>query len=147
MDLSKPDSLKEMTVIREEIDRLFDSFFGRRPRLTRGEESEWSPVVDVQETPEAFLVIAEIPGVRKEDINILVTDDRLSISGNRKKRQMKDTTSHRSERSFGRFRRVIPLHPEIRPDRATASYEDGLLSVTVPKAEKAKSKEISVDVQ
>ena len=113
----------------------------------RGEESEWSPVVDVQETPEAFLVIAEIPGVRKEDINILVTDDRLSISGNRKKRQMKDTTYHRSERSFGRFRRVIPLHPEIRPDRVTASYEDGLLSVTVPKAEKAKSKEISVDVQ
>lgn len=147
MELSKRDSLREMALIREEIDRLFDSFFGKRPKLMGAEESEWTPVVDVEETPDEFVVIAEIPGVRKEDVNILVTDDRLSISGNREKKQMKNTTSHQLERSFGRFKRVISLHSGIRADRATASYQDGLLAVTLPKAEKAKSKEISVDVQ
>jgi len=75
VELSKRDSLREMALIREEIDRLFDSFFGKRPKLMGAEESEWTPVVDVEETPDEFVVIAEIPGVRKEDVNILVTDD------------------------------------------------------------------------
>lgn len=147
MELSKLNSLREMVSIREEIDRLFDSFFGKTPRLMKTEESEWSPVMDVEETSDEFVVIAEIPGVRKQNVKISVSDDRLSISGNREKRQLKDTTCHRLERSFGRFKRTITLPSEIKADTVKASYQDGLLTVTLPKVHRLKPKEISVEVK
>lgn len=146
MELSKLDPLREMVSIRDEIDRLFDSFFGRAPRFRRTEEGEWSPVIDVEETSDEFIVTAELPGMKKENIKISISKGRLSISGDKKK-ELKDMIYHRLERSFGKFKRIIPLPSQVNPDSVRASYRDGLLTVTLPKVEKARPKEISIEVK
>lgn len=147
MEIAKVDPFREMASIREEIDRLFDSFFGRAPRFRRAEESEWSPVVDLQETSDEFIVVAELPGMRKEDIKISVSGDHLSISGDKRKKELKDATYHRLERSFGKFKRIIPLPSQVKTDSIKASYKDGILVVTLPKVEKLKPREISIEVK
>ncbi len=147
MELSKLDPLREMVSLRDEIDRPFDSFFGRTPRLRRTEEGEWSPMMDVEETGGEFIVVAEIPGMRKEEINISLSPDQLCISGNKRRKDLKGITYHRLERSFGKFKKVVPLPSRVKTDKVKASYRDGLLTVILPKVQKARPKEISIEVK
>jgi HSP20 family protein len=147
MEFPKVDPLKDMVSIRDEIDRLFDSFLGRTPTFRRTAEGEWSPVVDVQETPDEFIVIVEVPGMKKEDISISLTGDAISISGDKKRDDVGNITYHRLERSCGRFRRTISLPTEVTADEVNATYEDGLLTITLPKVEKKKPTEISIEVK
>jgi len=120
-----------------EIDRLFDTF-GRGgglsgPRFGLGGESRWSPEIEVHERDNQLVVCADLPGMKKDDIHLEITDDALIIRGERQN-EFTDTQGgyQRSERSYGSFYRAIPLPGEIDPEQMRASFQDGVLKVTVP---------------
>lgn len=107
-----------------------------------------SPKVDVYETEDKIVVEAEIPGVTKEDLNIYVTENTVRLSGHTKRENdFRDENAYHSERYFGSFSRTIPLPAEVKSEAATASYKNGILTVTLPKAEQAKNKGRKIDIQ
>jgi len=148
MDIMKWDPFRDMVSIRDEIDRLFDGFFGKMPARKADMEGIWAPLVDVEEDKENILVRAELPGMKKEDIKISVSEGRLHIAGERsREKEEKEGTYHRIERAYGRFERVLPLPVEVEAGKTKATYKDGMLEVRLPKAEKAKPKEIGIEVK
>jgi len=127
---------------------MFDSFF----RGTTDEEglqvSPWNPVVDIAEHDQAYVLNVELPGVTRNDVKIVVQDNQLMIRGEKKqKKESRSASYHRVERSFGTFQRTFSLPTSVKADRIDASFADGVLTVTVPKAEEAKAKEIEVKVK
>lgn len=110
--------------------------------------SSWAPVVELSEDKNNLVVTAELPGLKKEDIDVTLLDGVLTISGERKQeRKVEDEGGvHRSERYFGRFERTITLPSEVAADGVKADYKDGLLTVTLPKTEAAKPKKIGIGV-
>jgi HSP20 family protein len=135
--------------MREEMNRLFDSFFSGLPERRKGLlESEWAPSIDVAETDEDIVVTAELPGVKQEEVDITIADDVLTLKGEKKEeKEVKEKNYHRIERSYGSFQRSISLPTGTKADKAKATYKDGILSVTIPKAEEAKPKQIKIDVE
>lgn len=106
----------------------------------------WAPAVDVEETPDEVLVRAEVPGMSREAIRLLVHGQTLSISGERRQEgTANEAPSRLVERASGRFQRVVGLPAEVDGGRAKATYEQGVLTVRLPKAEQAKPKEIAID--
>jgi len=103
--------------------------------------------VDDFEDKDNVIVKAELPGMKKEDIEVTLAGDMLSISGERKEeKESKDAENYRSERYFGRFQRSVTLPHQVDPNKIQASYKDGILTVTLPKSEEAKRKQIEVKV-
>lgn len=135
-----------LTDLRDEIDRLFEaplSELARTSQLLSG----WTPAMDVFETKDSFVVRAELPGMKKEDIEVTMHDGCLSISGERKsEEQHKDAEVYRAERFFGRFQRSVTLPTAVAADKVKAGYKEGILTVTLPKTEEAKPKQIDVNV-
>ena len=105
----------------------------------------WAPDVDIAENPDSYEIHAELPGMREEDINLTLNNNVLTISGE-KKREVKEEKDNfvRVERSYGKFERSFSLPNNITGDRVTANYADGVLKITLPKAEEAKSRTIKV---
>jgi HSP20 family protein len=135
-----------LSELRHEIDRLFDSplseFSGNASLL-----SGWTPALDVYEEKDSFIVKAELPGMRKEDIEVSFHDGTLSLSGERKSEtRHEDGDVHRAERFFGRFQRTVSLPAAVAVDKIKAAYKDGVLTVTLPKTEEAKPKQIDVSI-
>jgi HSP20 family protein len=129
----------------QELSRIVDDFFGRRFDVEG--PTAWQPVVDIEETPEAYLVRAELPGMRLEDIKITVADNALSIRGEkRREEEKKGTTYHRVERVYGSFERSFSLGHAVAADKIEATYRDGVLDVSIPKAEEAKAREIQIKI-
>jgi HSP20 family protein len=131
------------------MNNLFDSFFSGWPEPRRGLlEGEWAPSVDVAETNGDITVTAELPGVKQEEVEISITDDVLTLKGEKKEeKEVKEKNYHRIERSYGSFQRSIGLPTGVQADKAKATYKDGILSITVPKVEEAKPKQIKIDVE
>ncbi len=143
--LSRWDPFRELVNLRDDMDRLFNTFFGRHPEEPEG---FWTPVIDLEEDNENFIVKAELPGMKKDDIKISVRGNQLSITGERKQEsEVKNKTYHRIERSYGKFSRIITLPTDVEADQVKASYKDGVLTVTLPKPESMKPKEIEVEVK
>lgn len=137
------DPFREVSSIRDELDRFFDSVFGRFPR-ERG-ETFWAPPIDIEETEDAIVIRAELPGMNKEDIKVNLSGDTLTISGERKQEtEKKGRTYYRIERAYGKFQRTITLPAEVEGEKAKASYKAGVLELVLPKSEKAKAKEITI---
>jgi len=136
-----------LTDLRDEIDRLFESplvELARGSRLLSG----WTPALDVYEDRDNVNVRVELPGMKKEDIGLSLHDGSLSISGERKSEEkFQDAEVSRSERFFGRFQRTITLPTPVVSEKVKADYKDGILTVTLPKAEEAKPKRIDVNVK
>jgi HSP20 family protein len=130
--------------LRDELDRLFDHSFGPVLR-TPGSFSRWTPALDVYQDKDQFTVVAEIPGLKKEDIELSLQDGVLAISGERKQ-EKKSEDGYRNERFFGRFQRSVTLPAAVDGNNIKATYEDGILKVVLPKAEEAKPKKIDVSV-
>lgn len=143
-DITRWDPFKEMRRLWDEVDRLFEDFLsGSRRR----EIASWVPAVDVEETENEIIVKAEVPGLKKEDIKVSLTEDNLVISGERKEeKEEKAKNYHRKEIFVGKFYRSIPLPVEVQPDKAKATYENGILKIILPKSEKAKPKEIEIEI-
>ena len=135
-----------LTNLRDEIDRLFDqplAELARSSQLLSG----WTPAFDVYEDKDNFYVRAELPGMRKEDIDLSMHNGSLSISGERKSdAELKEAEVYRAERFFGHFQRTITLPTQVAVEKIKAQYKDGILSVSLPKAEEAKPKHIDVKV-
>ena len=136
--------LRQLTNLRDEIDRLFDepfSFLGETQPFMGG----WSPALDVFEDKDNLLVKAELPGMKKEDIEISLHDNVLSLSGERKEEHKhQEGEIHRSERFVGKFQRTLTLPTPVAADKVKASYKDGILTVTLPKTEESKPKQIEI---
>jgi HSP20 family protein len=145
--LTRWDPFVEMSDLRREMDQIFGDFFGRTPFRMAATEAVWSPLVDLHETKDGFQLIAELPGVKQEDIQVSVEGDTLTLKGERKREtEVKEDQYHRIERSYGRFERSILLPSIVDPNRVKATYRDGVLDIQLPKKEEAKPKEIKVEV-
>ena len=135
-------TLNRLTDLRDEIDRFFESPLSRTSEILG-----WTPAFDVYEDKDNFVVKAELPGMKKEDISVSLQDGNLIISGERKSETKKEGTEiYRAERFFGKFQRSVSLPAAVAPGKVTAEYKEGVLSVTLPKAEEAKPKQIEVNV-
>jgi HSP20 family protein len=130
--------------LREEMDRMWEGFpaFPRFRRLI--EEQAW-PAIDVFERNGALVVKADIPGMTAKDIEVNVTEDGISISGERsEEKEVKEKDYYRCERSYGRFMRQVPLPAGADREKAQANFKDGVLEITLPLKEEAKQKKIEV---
>jgi len=135
-----------MSSLRNEIDRLFDLSM---PTLTRdaGLFSGWSPALDLFQDKDNVLVKVELPGMKKEEIQISLHDGLLTITGERKREEKAgEGETFRSETYYGKFHRSVTLPTMVDPNKVKATYKDGILSITLPKAEEAKPKQIEVGV-
>jgi HSP20 family protein len=129
--------------MQEDMNRFFDDFFGEhRHGLAEG---AWLPAVDVSETENEFVVRAELPGMSHEDIDINVQNNILTLKGEKKQEKKEENESfHRLERSYGSFSRSFTLPTGVNPDDINAGFKDGVLEITMPKAEVDKAKKIAI---
>jgi HSP20 family protein len=133
-----------LDTLRSEINRLFDSpFLG----LERSDVfNTWAPAVDLYEDKDNLVVTAELPGLKKEEIDISLHDGNLVIAGERKvDKQFGEKETQRAERFYGRFQRTIALPKAVDGGGVKAAYKDGVLTVTLPKSPEAKPKQIEVN--
>lgn len=137
----------QLSTLRDEIDRLFENPLAE---VTRGSQqflSGWLPAVDLYEDKENVIVKAELPGMKKEEIEISLHEGVLTLAGERKEeKEHKDAEVYRSERFLGRFQRTMTLPSPVKTDKVSATYKDGMLTITLPKTEEAKPKQIEVKV-
>ena len=143
--VERGDSVRD---IQGEMNRLFDSFFGRPLAAGRATGSSvWTPVVDVYETKDDFVLDFELPGIREKEVSLSITGDLLTVKGERQfNQQRKDDAYHHMERAYGKFERTVQLPLPVQAARVTATYRDGVLEVKLPKAEEIKPKEIKIDI-
>jgi HSP20 family protein len=128
---------------RDEANRLFEGFFDR-PEA--GQDATLYPAVDLLEESDRYTITAELPGLKAEDVKITLADNVLTVEGEkREERERKERNYHRVERSQGRFRRSFSLPGGVRADRVKAAARDGVLTITVPKAEEAVAREIKIE--
>ncbi len=147
MELVPWKPFREITSFRKEMDNLLNRFFTRSPLAeTWGEE--WLPSMDITESAANIVVQAELPGLEAKDLDISLTEDVLTIKGEKKKEgETKDEHHHYSERYYGAFQRSFRLPASVQADKIEARFEKGVLKITLPKSEEAKKKEIKVKVQ
>ena len=131
--------------LRDELNSFFElpfwSSFTRAGQLFSG----WSPALDLYQSDDNVVAVVELPGMRKEDIEISLHDGTLTISGERRRESSSDgEKAERTERYIGRFRRSIALPTRLDANKVSATYRDGILTVTLPKAEEVKPKQIHV---
>ena len=135
----------------EEAERRFDEMFGRWPSVWRRlplEERGWAPALDVFEKEDKFVVKAEIPGMKMEDIDVSVVGDTLTIKGEKtSESEVKEDDYYCCERSYGKFHRSIALPSSVDATKIDADYEDGILEVSLPKAPEVKPKKITISAK
>ena len=148
MNLTKWDPFKELEDMSQRLNRLFGgpvarSDAGREPLKT----ADWAPSVDISETDDAYTVKAEIPDVTKEDVRVTMENGELTIQGERKQeKEEKGKRYHRVERSYGSFLRSFALPDNVDESKVKADYKDGMLTLMLPKSEKAKPRAVEVKV-
>lgn len=131
-----------------EDDFLPESFnLFRTPRLLSRLGRQWFPRVDVSETDKEVKVVADIPGVDPNNIEIEVRDNRIRISGTTQRENRSDERPYRYERLYGEFRREFMLPTRVKEDEVKAVYRDGVLTITIPKAEGEQRKKINIEKQ
>jgi HSP20 family protein len=139
---------RDMVSIQDEMNKLFDDFFGRPLVRTEWTEGVWTPSVDVSEDKDNVIIKAEMPGMKKDDVKISVQDGVITLRGEKKQEtEEKDKNYHRIERSYGSFCRSFQLPTTVKTDKIKASYKEGVLSVTLPKTEEVKPKEIPISIE
>jgi len=135
--------------MQREINKMFDNFFrggGQADEATS--LSLWTPAVDITEGDNEFIVKVELPGVKKDDVKITLESNILTIKGEKKQDgEEKKQDYHRVERSYGAFQRSFNLPTAVKAEKIDAVYNDGILSISIPKAEEAKPKQIEVKVR
>lgn len=134
-----------------EVDSLFTRLAraGRWPRLAIESENgvtfEWSPSADISETDKEYLIRAELPGLKKEDVKVTVSEGVLTIAGERKQQKdVKGEKFHRVETQYGSFTRTFSLPENVKTDQITCEAKEGVLTVHIPKTEQKKPKEIQI---
>jgi HSP20 family protein len=149
MALVRWDPARELDALQGDVNRLFDSFFGRRDANASGggyASRRWVPPMDLVETEDSLVLRADLPGLDREDIEIELKDGVLTVSGERKaQHEEKGEGYHRVERSFGRFARSLELPKGVDAENVGASFERGVLEVRIPKPEERKPTRIEIE--
>lgn len=133
---------RALGILHDEMDRVFSDFF-RGDLVDNGSffSGSWAPAIDVSETDDSYIIRAELPGMKKEDVKITVNNTLVTIRGEkRNEAEDKSRTYHRIERSYGSFERSFNLPGAVKSSSVEARFEDGLLTVALPKTEEAKEK-------
>ncbi|HVN97674.1 MAG TPA: Hsp20/alpha crystallin family protein [Syntrophorhabdaceae bacterium] len=133
--------------LRAEMDKVFEDFFGRTgfPSLKEG---AFVPPVDVRETKKDVIVMLDIPAMDPNDLSVTITEDRLTVKGERKaETEVREEDFFRKERVQGTFQRTVQLPTEVIGDKAKATYKNGVLEITVPKSQKTMPKEVKIEVK
>jgi HSP20 family protein len=147
MELVRWEPFDSFNRLHSRINELFDENVGRARALPSATAGVWLPPVDILESKEAYLIRAELPGMKKEDVHLEVNDGTLTVSGERKAEALSNgVESHRTERVHGRFSRSFYLPQTVQQDGIKATYRDGILEIHVPKAEEAKPRQIAISV-
>ncbi|HEX9888832.1 MAG TPA: Hsp20/alpha crystallin family protein [Nitriliruptorales bacterium] len=129
--------------IQDEMERFLRTFLGDTSAPSTA--GAWSPSLDVEENQDAFVLHVELPGVSPDDIEVNLEESVLTVTGERNFYGERDAENFRRvERRFGRFHRSVRLPDRVKPDAVEATYRDGLMTITVPKAEEAKPRRIEV---
>jgi HSP20 family protein len=150
MSLTRWDPFRELEEMNTRLNRIFGQPI--EPRQTgAGKDAmmvfDWSPTVDISETPDEFEIKAELPEVKKEDVKVSVDQGVLRLEGERKQeKEEKGKKYHRVERSYGSFLRTFTLPDNVDDTKVRAEFKDGVLNVHLPKTEKAKPKSVEVKV-
>ena len=130
---------------REPFARLFESFLSDAVQGEEVSNRNWIPPVDIQETADGYKLLAELPGLTKDDINITLENNVLRLTGERKfEKDVKKESFHRVERTYGTFSRAFALPQQVNAEGVQAGFENGVLTILVPKAEQAKPRKISI---
>jgi len=152
MALVKWNPAKDLLDLEREFNKMFNRYndkFGLEKELDEEfENAVWSPLTDIVENDNEYVMKMDIPGVKKEDVKISYSNGEIRISGERKhEEEKKDAKYHRVERTFGKYYRSFLLPDHIKEDKIEAEFKDGQLTITVPKADEIKPKEIAVKVK
>jgi HSP20 family protein len=161
-ELAKAEPTKALTPFHEmerrfqEMEKRFEDFLRRPfsfmpswlPRLRMPELEELSPSVDIMTEGDVVVVKAELPGMKKENIDVNLTKDTITISGEKRKEEKVEKKDYHSiERSYGSFKRSFSLPAEVETEKASATFKDGVLEIRIPKTEEAKKKEKKVMIE
>ena len=153
MTFAKFNPVKDLLDVEREFNRIFNSM-GNSFEVTRKEGSDeefdnavWMPLTDIAEDNDNYYLKVDLPGIKKQDVKISYIDGNLSISGERvQDKEAKDKKIHRVERSYGKYYRSFNIPKEIKDDKIKAEFKDGQLTITIPKADEVKPKEIDIKV-
>jgi HSP20 family protein len=145
MTIVRWEPLRELGSLQNEMNRLFNSVFDAPPTGNGGTLRRWMPAMDLVETDEHFVLRADLPGMSEEDIKIEFEDGTLTVSGERKsEHESKGEGYHRVERAFGTFSRSLTLPQGVDPEAVSASFDRGVLEVSIPKPEQRKPRRIEI---
>jgi len=143
------DPFRDVATLQDRINRLFTESFGRA-RDANEEMSlcAWSPAVDIYEAENGIVLIAELPGIKKEDVSVEIKDNVLTIKGERHPQpEIGSENYYRRERCFGTFQRSFPLESRVEPGMIRANFKDGLLKIEIPRPEQEKPRQVNVTVE
>jgi HSP20 family protein len=154
MTLVKFNPMRDLVDFEREPNRMFNSFENRFG-ISKSKEDDnayenavWMPLTDIYEDKDKYSLKLDLPGIKKEDVKISFVDGKLSISGERsQENEHKDSKCHRIERSFGKYYRSFNLPEHVQSEKINAEFKDGQLTISIPKAEEAKPKEIEIKVK
>lgn len=143
----KWDPFRDLLSLQEQVNKLFE-----KSLLEHVEEPSssgfWGPTVDIYEKEDSIILIAELAGIKEEDIEIKIVDNSLTLTGERKfEKGIKEENYHRIERPYGKFQRTFSLPTTIQQDKVKASFKEGVLKLILVKAVETKSKKIEIEIQ
>ena len=143
MALIRWQPFQEIETLRHQFDRLFDELAGSR----RESEMTWMPLVELQDSDANLILRAQLPGVEAKDLDVQVTRDAVSIAGeHRYENKAQDKGYFRSEFRYGKFQRIIPLPIHVQNDRVQAEFNNGILTLTLPKVEEAQRRVVKINL-
>ena len=141
-NLIRWEPVREMMTLREAMDQLFNDAFTRPVSMSGGSVA---PAIDLYQNDDSVVVKAALPGLKAEDVQISVTADVLTLRGEfKQENEQKDATYHIREQRYGSFERSIMLPSDVQTDKSKADFENGILTITLPKAESVKPKTITI---
>lgn len=147
MSLMRWEPLSELSRIRKEMDRVFEEVFGSpvwEPKIPE----RWVPSIDIYEAKEQVVVRAELPGVKKEDLEVITTDDSVTIKGEMKQKEETSEPGYfRRECHTGSFVRTVPLPVQVKSQEAKAQFKEGILEIRLPKSEELQAKEKKIPIE
>jgi HSP20 family protein len=148
MAVVKWDPFREFISIQDRMNRMFEQTLSRSRAEDGAATSTWTPPVDIYETPDTIVIKAELPGVSREDIEIQIDDNTLTLKGERRfSKDVQEESYLRIERTYGSFHRCFTLPATIQQEKIRAVCRDGVLELALPKAEGSKPKRIAIEVR
>jgi len=140
--------LKDFDTLRKEMEQVFNSYMQNTAEGSEDTSTSWYPMVDIYETDKKYVITAEIAGMNKEDIKINISENNLSLRGDKIESEADDANAryHRRERVYGNFQRTFSLPSHVDSEKVSAEFRNGLLTVTLPKKEEVQPKEIPITV-